>query len=287
MNKVLLILFFAIYAFTSNASEIENCQFTLVVGFKPGGTSSIAAHQLAHAIGQRSGEQVIVLNRDGVNGRLAADYVLRQNDKCVLFLMSSTSVLRIPPDIGLKAVALVARFSYVIATGHNSPATLREYMEAAHQNARLRNFGTSGPGSFEQLVAERLFRSYGLKGEHIPYGGAAPVMNDLRGGHISMAVVPFIDFQGQKEGLNSVAQSGDGIDAFGWIGIYAPPSASSEDLNRYAEMFRATANTKETIEKLAISGFMVKWGPGSELAALHKSTYEEWKPELDRLGIKF
>ncbi len=278
----------AVVLSASGAFAAERCQqITLVVGFKAGGTSTVAAQQLGHAIGQTSGgPQVIVMNHEGVNGRLAADYVLRQNDRCTLFLMSSTSVLRIPPDLGLKPVGLIARFAYVIVTSKDSPESLPIYMEAARQNKDLLHFATSGPGSFEQLVAERLFRSYGLKGEHIPYNGAGPVMNDLMGGHVPMAIVPSIDAQG-KDQLHKVAESGYGIETFGWIGIYASAAVPQEDIDWYAQIFRVAAEIDESKKKLEKSGFIVKWAPGSEFATLHKETYEDWKPELDRLGIKF
>ena len=269
----------------AHAEQPKIDQLTLVVGFAPGGTSTIAARHIAGAINQQTGTDVIVMSHEGAGGALAAQSVLEQNNSHVLLFFSSTSALRVKPDIGLVPVALIATFPYVVVANKNAPSTLDAYFDAARHNDKLRSYTSPGTGSFPHLAGERLFREHGIKGVHVPFTGSSPAAQSVYAGHVQLGIVPYIDYVPLKDGLHEFVGAEKSLGIDGWIGIYAPPSTTPAEIARYASMFKSA--TEASADKLALSGFKAQWGAGIELQKLHKQSYEEWKPELDRLGTKF
>ena len=128
---------------------------TLVVGFAPGGTSSVAARFIARAIEEFAEMTVVVENKPGAGGEIAADWVKRQKDSQTLLFMSSTSVLKVSPD-GFVPIGMLATFSYAAVPRSDAPKTLTEYMTATKRNDALRSVATAGAGSVPHLVGERL-----------------------------------------------------------------------------------------------------------------------------------
>ena len=165
--------------------------------------------------------------------------------------------------------------------------TLSEYFRAARLNPTLRLVATPGAGSFPHLIGSRLFRENGLGMDHVPYDGGNPAMTALLGGHVGVAIVPYPDFipYEQSGKVQLIARSGSGIVAQGWLGIFAPKGISQEEIGRLAATFRLASDAcRNTFPTL---GLQQVWAPAHELQALHKRSYELWKPELDLLGIRF
>lgn len=284
MRILLTALSMLLSAYGAIASETKIDQFTFIVGFAPGGTSTVAARQIGHAINQAEGINVIVESREGASGRLAANSVLSQNNSRVLYFMSSTSEFAVPPDIGIVPIALIATFDYVAVTSMNSPATLSSYLEAARTNEKLQSYTSSGTGTTAHLIGDKIFRTNGMPGVHVPYRGSRPAVESVFAGQVPMAIVPEADYRALQSGLHLVARSGDGIDATGWIAVYGPSSISREEVGQYAQIFKTAVENSKV--QLKASGFDAHWGPAEELSALHNKSLQ-WKPELERLGIKF
>lgn len=258
---------------------------TIVVGFAAGGTSSTIARYLADALERMTGSTFIVENRKGAGGLVAADYVKRQKpDGKTLMLMSSTSSLAIAPSPAFTYIALVARYKYAFVTGKQNPATLNAYFTAAKQHDALRNVATAGAGTTPHLVAAELFEAKGIPMVHIPFPGSAPAILSVAGEQVASAVVPYPDLISQMDSVRVLAQTGDGLDEGGWIGILAPAGVPAEEVERLQTLFRtASGLSKERLERL---GFEQAWEPGSLLRSLHESEYERFMPLLARLGIQ-
>src|SRR5262245_49593375 len=149
---------FAVVAFILQATPTEaRDAMTLVVGFAPGGTSSVAARFVAHAIEEFAEMTVVIENKPGAGGELAADWVRRQKENQTLLFMSSTSVLKVSPD-GLVPIGMLATFSYVAVPRSDAPKTLIEYMTATKWNDSLRSVANAGAGSVSHLIGEKLFQ---------------------------------------------------------------------------------------------------------------------------------
>ena len=269
-----------------SAMASDNGSLTLVVGFAPGGTSSVAARFIADSIEKVAGIKVIVENRPGAGGSLAANWVRRQVGTKTLFFMAGTSVPKIPPAPDLVPVALVATSKFVAVASKNAPATLPEYLDAARRNDLLRNVATPGAGSVPHLIGEKLFRDAGMSMEHIPYQGASPAILSVVSGHVSLAIVPYPDFVAFTDRLRVVAETGKEFEAEYWSGIFAPLGISEVEIQRLAEIFRKAASSERFREQLEKVGLQPTWKPAAELRRIHEKDWARWKPELERLGIK-
>lgn len=277
-------LFLAALVMLSSPALPNDGQITLVVGFSAGGTSSTAARIVAEAAEQITRTSTIVENRPGAGGAIAADWVLRQKGTQTLLFMSSTSSLRTSPQSGLVPIGILATFPYVAVTRKDAPAHLAEYMQEASREEKYRTVATAGAGSIPHLIGTKLFDDYGVPMVHVPYQGSAPAILSVLGGHVAVAIVPFPDFLPFQDSLRILAQTGSGIETEGWVGIFAPPETSAEDVARLSEIFRQASQRAQ--DKLQNVGFKHVWRSGAEARAMHEKDYTEWTPILKVLGIQ-
>jgi tripartite-type tricarboxylate transporter receptor subunit TctC len=246
-------LFFVAVVTLSSPALPNDGQFRLVVGFAAGGTSSTAARIFAESVEHITRRSTIVENRPGAGGAVAADWVLRQKGTQTLLFMSSTSALKTSPQSGLVPIGILATFSYVAVTRKDSPAHLAEYMNEASREAKYRTVATAGAGSISHLIGTKLFNDYGVPMVHVPYQGSAPAILSVAGGHVALAIVPFPDFLPFQDTLRVLARTGSGIETEGWVGIFAPPETSSEEVARLSEIFRQASQPSQ--QKLQNVGF--------------------------------
>jgi tripartite-type tricarboxylate transporter receptor subunit TctC len=272
--------------FATSASTEDRDPLTLVVGFAAGGTSSIAARFIAEGVENTYGIPVIIENRPGAVGAIAAEWVKQQKGSKTLLFMSSTSSLKVSPDAGLVPLGVLATYLYVAVTKKDKAANLQEYMNAAQKSDPLRTVATAGAGSIPHLIGAELFNEYGngTSMVHVPYPGSAPAILGVLGGHVSLAIVPFPDFLPFKERLHVVAESADGIHAEGWIGIFAPPGTSHEEVRRLSDVFQQASDAAR--KKLESVGFNQRWRPAVILQRFLKGDHMMWQPLLEKLGVK-
>ncbi|WP_375763202.1 Bug family tripartite tricarboxylate transporter substrate binding protein [Bradyrhizobium sp. Pha-3] len=277
-------LFLAALVMLSSPALPNDGQITLVVGFAAGGTSSTAARIVAEAAEQMARTSTIVENRPGAGGAIAADWILRQKGTRTLLFMSSTSSLRTSPQSGLVPIGILATFSYVAVTRKDAAAHLAEYMQTASREEKYRTVATAGAGSIPHLIGTKLFSDYGVPMVHVPYQGSAPAILSVLGGHVAVAIVPFPDFLPFQDSLRILAQTGSGIETEGWVGIFAPPGTSAEEVSRLSEIVRQASQRSQ--EKLQNVGFKQVWRSGAEARAMHEKDYTQWTPILKVLGIQ-
>jgi tripartite-type tricarboxylate transporter receptor subunit TctC len=277
-------LLFAALVMLSSPALPNDGQITLVVGFAAGGTSSTAARIFADSIEQITRTSTIVENRPGAGGAIAADWVLRQNRTQTLLFMSSTSSLKTSPHSGLVPIGILATFSYVAVTKKESAAHLAEYMNEASREKKYRTVATAGAGSIPHLIGTKLFNDYGVPMVHVPYQGSAPAILSVVGGHVALAIVPFPDFLPFQDTLRIVARTGSGIETEGWVGIFAPPETSSEEVARLSEIFRQASQRSQP--KLQNVGFEQAWRSGTEARAMHEKDYAQWQSLIKVLGLQ-
>ena len=277
-------LFFAALVMLSTPALPNDGQITLVVGFAAGGTSSAAARIVAESVEQITQISTVVENRPGAGGAIAADWVLRQKGGQTLLFMSSTSSLKISPQLGLVPIGVLATFSYVAVTRKDSPTQLAAYMKAASREEKYRTIATAGAGSIPHLIGIKFFNDFRVPMVHVPYQGSAPAILSVTGGHVALAIVPFPDFLPFQDTLRILARTGSGIEAEGWLGIFAPPETSSEEIVRLSEIFRQASERSR--QKLQNIGFEQTWRSGSEARAMHEKDHAQWQSLVEELGLQ-
>ena len=156
-------------------------------------------------------------------------------------------------------------------------------MNEALREEKYRTVATAGAGSIPHLIGTKLFNDYGVPMVHVPYQGSAPAILNVAGGHVALAIVPFPDFLPFQNSLRVLAQTGSGIEMEGWIGIFAPPETSSEQVARLSEIFRRASQRSQ--EKLQNVGFEQVWRSGTEAQAMHEKDYAKGQAMLKALGL--
>jgi tripartite-type tricarboxylate transporter receptor subunit TctC len=171
-----------------------------IVGYPAGGGTDVLARLLGAAMTARLGQPVVVENRPGAATNLAAEAaanappdgytVFTAGNETLVFNPALYKRLPFDADNGLRPLGLMARFHLVLcAKREGGAADAAGFIERARGRGSAMDYGSPGIGSPHHLATERLARDLGLKLNHVPYRGMAPVMNDLIAGTVEAAVL--------------------------------------------------------------------------------------------------
>ena len=171
----------------------------LVVGFPGGSTPDIAARTLAEPLSRALGQPVVVDNKPGASGNIAADIVAKASDDHTLGIvingnLTSSKMLypRLPydPAKDFSYLSLIATAPLVLVATNDLPEG-KAFIDAARASGNKWNYGSVGVGSVGHLGMELLkSRIPGLQAEHVPYQGNPQVVTGMLGGQVQMALVP-------------------------------------------------------------------------------------------------
>ncbi|ARP96494.1 Bug family tripartite tricarboxylate transporter substrate binding protein [Bordetella genomosp. 13] len=170
----------------------------IVVGFPAGGGTDVLARLLAQKLAAEWGLAVIVENRAGAAGVIAADHVAKQAGDGNTLLMSHINSHGIAPGLQPKLaytvekdftpIALVGKTPTILVGNVDQPAkTLPELVALCRSQPGKIIFGSAGTGSAQHLALEIFKARAGIDVLHVPYKGSAPLMTDLMGGHVHYA----------------------------------------------------------------------------------------------------
>jgi len=258
--RVILLLIALTAATASVAQTYPAKPVRFLVGYAPGGATDINARIVALKLTEMWGQQVVVENRPGASGTIAAELVAKATpDGYLLLVAPQTSVVAAPlifRKVNFDTMKDFAALSIVGSTPlllvvHPSlpPRTFRDFTAFMKANAANLSYATGGIGSTPHFAAELLSISLGVRMVHIPYKGENPAVADIIGGQIPLmfsnisAVLPFVK-AGRVRALAitspkrsplapeypTVAESGfPDFDVATWSGLYAP-SAIARDL---------------------------------------------------------
>ena len=248
-------LYIGTTALTAHAQSSTYPQraITLVVPFAPGGGTDHQARVIAKAMEPILKQTVIVENRPGAGGNIAARYVADAKPDGYTLLVGSTGThgtneflypnLPYDPEKDFEAITLISTFDNVVVVPVSSPIkTLEELVQKAKAEPGKLNYGISTIGSSSHLAIEHFRREAGLDMQGIPYNGAALATADLLSGRLDLMLdlvsTQLGNLQGKKvrplattgsersallTDIPTVAESGyPGFEAIGWIGLFAP-----------------------------------------------------------------
>ena len=171
----------------------------LVVGFPGGSTPDMVARAISEPLAQALGQPVIVENKPGASGNIAADYVAKAADGLTLGIvingnLTSSKMLysRLPydPAKDFSYISLLTTAPLILVAPTSEPAGAAFFAEAKQQGDKW-NYGSVGAGSVAHLGMELLKSKVpGLKPVHVPYNGNPAVVTGLIGGQVQMALMP-------------------------------------------------------------------------------------------------
>jgi len=176
------------------AQTYPSRHITLIIPFAAGGSNDIVGRAIGKKLSEAWGQPVVVENRPGAGGVIGASVVAAAPpDGYTLLLVSSTftinpAIKKSMPFDTLKdftPVAFIARSPLLVTASNNLPVnSMKELLEIARSQPGKITYASSGPGSINQISAELIALSAGVKFVHIPYRGGAPALNDLLGNSI-------------------------------------------------------------------------------------------------------
>lgn len=170
---------------------------TIVVPFAPGGGTDVQARQIAKSLAVRLGKPVVVDNRPGAGGQIAASLVARAAPDGHTLLLGSTGTLvlglvlkRLDPLQEFAPVAIITEMPLVLVPSPALPVKdVSELIALARRKPGELTYASAGAGSFTHLIGEMFKASAHLDIIHVPYKGSAPALVDTLGGQVSMAFV--------------------------------------------------------------------------------------------------
>ncbi|MDB5954597.1 MAG: putative extra-cytoplasmic solute receptor [Ramlibacter sp.] len=289
---------------------------TLVAPFPAGGPTDAMARVLAQQLGERLGQPVIVENKGGAGGGIAAEAVARATPDGYTLFFGTTGTLAINPSLyrhlrydpvkDFAPVSLMATTMNVLVVNPRLAADdLSGLIKLAKDKPGDLTFGSAGNGSSNHLSGE-LFRTEagGLQITHVPYKGSAPALVDLLGGRISM-MFDTISQQTQNIALGKVralavtgpkrspllpqvptAQEAGlkNFDVTIWFGVLAPAGTPVPILDRLSRDIRAVMETADMKKLMLAQGAEAKPTTPAEFSALIKHDISKWGPVVKACG---
>jgi tripartite-type tricarboxylate transporter receptor subunit TctC len=190
------------------AQSYPSKPITLIVPAAPGGTTDIAARMLAEPLGKALGQTVIVDNRAGASGVVAAVAVKRAEPDGYTLLMQYSGYHVISPSVNKQApqweakdfaaVANVVSAPQIVVTRAGLPfKNMAELIAYAKANPGKLTYASSGNGSLQHVTGAMLEQQAGIQMTHVPYKGTGPALQDLLGGQVDLTFgtpPPFMPF---------------------------------------------------------------------------------------------
>ncbi|MEP7058347.1 MAG: Bug family tripartite tricarboxylate transporter substrate binding protein [Caldimonas sp.] len=312
-----IVLASTLMLFAYAASAQVDKPVRLLVGFAPGGSADIAARLLADRMKDDLKHPVIVENKPGAGGRIAAEAVKNAPADGSVLMLTPIVVTVLAPMVFSKLpydaladfapVAHVANFQFAMSVAAAHPAkNVNELVAWWKANPSMANFGSPAPGSLPHFFGVMIERSAGINLIHVPYNGGGPLMNAVIGNQVSSGIDTLVDqIELHRSGkIRLIATSGAqrspllpdvptftegglaGVEGTSWFAIYAPaktPEATVRQLNASINRALAVPELRERFMKL---GLEPTGGTPADLSARMAQDSARWAPVVKASGFR-
>lgn len=300
---------------TARAQSYPIRPIRLVVGFPPGGGADIVARIIGAWLSDRLGQQVVVENRPGANTNVAAHAVISSppDGYTLLWLGISNAIsailyktLSFDVRADIAPVAGLVGYPLVLEVHPSVPAkTVAELIGFAKANPGRLNMASFGTGSVSHVAGELIKGMTGISAIHIPYRGAAPMITDLLGGQVQVAIdtvaasLPHIRSGALRAlavtttarltvlpDVPTVAETIPGYEVVAWAGIAVPratPPPIIEKLNREINAGLMDPGIKARLAELTVVPLVFT---PAEFGAYMAAETEKWGKVIRSANIK-
>ena len=287
------------------AAQAQSNVIKMIVAFPPGGPVDSMARSLVEPLGRDLNAQIVIENKPGGNGVIAAEYLAANPADGKTIWFTSAGAVAINPGLyeklaynpvkDLAAVSLVANNVEVLVINPASPANnAAEFITLAKKSDLT--MGSSGTGSVPHLALEQLNDSANVKILHVPYKGAAPAITDVMAGHVD-------GFFGDIPGLIGYIKSGKlkpiglaadkrnsaipdvktfnemgikGVDTNNWYAVFVKAGTSKADIDRLSAAIKRVVKQDPLNSKLTQAGSEPVGSTPEELSATLKKDIAKW-----------
>ncbi|MEI7804569.1 MAG: tripartite tricarboxylate transporter substrate binding protein [Hyphomicrobiales bacterium] len=287
----------------------------IVVPLPPGGAGDILARLLAEQVGRTQGPSIVIENRPGAGSIIGTEAVARAAPDGGTLLINAPYLLIGPqvkkvnydPLTGFEPVCyLVSSPGVIVVNGASPYRTLADLLSAARAKPGELTLASVGPATAQHIGFERLKRAANINMTYVPYGGGAPAINALLGGHVTVVFAEYAPLAEHiKAGtlralatssrkrieplpdLPTVAESGfKDYEVDLWWSLFAPAKTPKEIVSQLAGWFSAAMQAPEVKAKLVAQGFSPVGMCGPDFGALLRRQYDDYGRVIRDANIK-
>jgi len=298
----------------ANADTYPSNKITLIVAFAAGGVADTLARMVGQGLSERLHQPVVVENRGGAGGNIAAGVVAHAAPDGYTLLVTTTAIainetLRETKTFAatdFKTVAIVASSPEALVTSPSNPANnLADFVKAA--KGKTINFGSAGVGSGSHIEAEYFFKKIaGIEATHVPFQGGAPAINATLGNQIDLLATTLGGgaaaqiAAGKLKGLGIAAEKRasvtpnvptyaevgfPGFFAASWVGFFAPAKTDPQIIAALNTAINDTIKNPDVQQKLATIGFDPIEGSPAQAEAMFKAEVTKWGDMVKALNL--
>ncbi len=287
---------------------------TLVIPFTAGSGTDTVARLLAERMASATGQSVVVDNKPGANGSLAATAVARATpDGCTLMFTTNTTHAANPsllknlsydPVADFECVALVGLAPFLIVATPNAPFnTVQELVAYARANPGKLSYGAGT--STAHVSGETFNRIAGIDTLRVPYKSAPPALTDVISGNIHYTFIdvgtglphvkagrvkPIVSTSSQRSPnlpeLPTLREQGIAFDLDAWYAVFAPAKTPAAIVGRINGLIREEFSKPEMQARMRDFNVILKLGTPADLAAFQKAEIAKWTRFVKEAGIE-
>jgi tripartite-type tricarboxylate transporter receptor subunit TctC len=285
----------------------------IVLTTGPGSSADIVARIVGDELGRQLGQAVVVDNRPGAGGNIAAEIVARAPADGYTLLIATTSThginptlyksLRFDPVADFTPIMLLTRSPDVLVV--SSKSSFKSIADiVATGKTRALTFSSGGSGTSQHLAGEVFATATGIKMVHVPYKSAPQAMNAILSGDVDMSFVsaPVAMTQAKANkvhafGVTSIeplamwpdlptlaSQGLKGFDVSAWFGVVAPTKTPQAVLDKIYQGFMKSIQAPAVRDKLQQQGMVVVAGTPDQFRAFIRSEIDRWAPVVRASG---
>jgi tripartite-type tricarboxylate transporter receptor subunit TctC len=289
----------------------------IVVPFASGGAQDVIARYLGAKLTDKLGAPVIIDNKAGAGGIVAADAVAKATDGATVLLATGGAITIAPhlqaklpydPVHDLVPVALVGDTPMTLSVRTESPyKSLADVLRDAKAKPGQVTYASTGNGTVSHLTGALLAQAGGVNLLHVPYRGAAPALTDLLGGQVALIVTSVASIEpmvvsGKARVLGTFSRTalpsmgsaptiGDatglpGMEVPVWVGVMAPARMSAASVEKLSAALVEVCNLPETKQRFAQLGAVNTCGNAAALGKVVAEDSQRWAKVIKQGGIK-
>jgi tripartite-type tricarboxylate transporter receptor subunit TctC len=290
------------------AADYPTKPIKIVVPYAPGGGADAVARIVAKKASETVGQAIVIENKGGAGAILGTDQVAKAEPDGYTLLLGQSGPISINPAVykslpydpvkDFAPITMTTAYPYILVVNAELPAkTLQELVALAKSKPDAMNYGSTGVGAANHLVAELFSSKTGTKMTHVPYRGTALAVGDLVAGQLTMVFADPISALPQiKAGklralavtslerspvapeVPTVAESGyPGFEALAWHGILAPAKTPPAVIKKLNEEIVKALKDPATNELLVKQAMQTVGSTPEEFAAFIQKDIAIWK----------
>ena len=316
-RALLLALALSAVAGATDAADYPGKPIKLVVPYAPGGGADGVARIVGKKASETLGQPIVIENKGGAGAILGTDLVAKADPDGYTLLLGQSGPISINPAVykslpydpvkDLAPITMTTAYPYILVVNSDlSVGTLQEFVTLAKGKPGALNYGSTGVGAANHLVAELFDSRAGLQLTHVPYRGTALAVGDLLGGQLTMvfgdpiSVLPHIK-SGKLRALAvtslerspvapdvpTVAESGyPGFEALAWHGLLAPARTPPAMIDKLEREFVKAVHDPETKALLASQAMQTVGSSSEAFAAFIKRDIATWKAVAEAAKVR-